>query len=69
MTRTRRPRGLIRYDSLNGLAGRPTRWLRPRTIAYAVLLAIGGAAALGIRQVVRRVQVRQKAGRKAGARK
>ena len=33
------------------------------------LAAIGGAAALGIRQVVRRVQVRQKAGRKAGARK
>jgi polyferredoxin len=45
MTRLRRPRGLIRYDSLNGLAGRTTRWVRPRTIAYAVLLAIGGTAA------------------------
>ena len=45
MTRLHRPRGLVRYDSLNGLAGRATRWLRPRTIAYALLLAIGGAAA------------------------
>ena len=45
MTRLKRPRGLIRYDSLSGLAGRTTRWVRPRTIAYAVLLAIGAAVA------------------------
>jgi polyferredoxin len=45
MTRLCRPRGLIRYDSLNGFAGRTTRWLRSRTIAYAVLLAIGSTAA------------------------
>lgn len=45
MARLKRPAGLIRYDSLNGLAGRPTRWVRPRTIAYAVLLLIGGSVA------------------------
>jgi cytochrome c oxidase accessory protein FixG len=45
MARLKRPAGLIRYDSLNGLGGRPTRWVRPRTIAYAVLLLIGGSAA------------------------
>lgn len=45
MARLKRPAGLIRYDSLNGLAGRRTRWLRPRTIAYAVLLLVGGSAA------------------------
>jgi cytochrome c oxidase accessory protein FixG len=41
MTRLKRPRGLIRYDSLAGFAGGRTRWLRPRTILYAVLLALG----------------------------
>ncbi len=41
MTRIRKPRGLIRYDSQNAFAGRPTHWLRPRTILYGVLLLIG----------------------------
>jgi len=45
MTRLHRPRGLIRYDSLHGLGGRATRWVRPRTIAYAVLLSVGAAMA------------------------
>jgi cytochrome c oxidase accessory protein FixG len=45
MVRLRRPRGLIRYDSLAGLAGQGTRWLRPRTLLYGVLLAIGTAVA------------------------
>ncbi len=45
MTRLHRDRGLIRYDSLNGLAGRQTRWLRPRTFSYAVLLLVGCAVA------------------------
>jgi cytochrome c oxidase accessory protein FixG len=41
MTRLHRPRGLIRYDSQNGFARSPTRWIRPRTILYFVLLLIG----------------------------
>jgi cytochrome c oxidase accessory protein FixG len=32
------PRGLIRYDTQNGLAGLPRRILRPRTIVYGLLL-------------------------------
>ena len=45
MSRLDRPRGLIRYDSQNGFQGKPTRWLRPRTILYFVLLAIGAGVA------------------------
>ncbi len=45
MTRLHRPRGLIRYDSQNAFAGRTTRWLRPRTILYGVLLLIGASVA------------------------
>ncbi len=45
MVRLHRPKGLIRYDSLNGLAGKRTRWLRPRTAVYSVLLLIGVAVA------------------------
>lgn len=41
MTRTGRKTGLVRYDSLNGLEGRKTRWLRPRTLVYFALLCIG----------------------------
>jgi cytochrome c oxidase accessory protein FixG len=40
----RRP-GLVRYDSLAGFAGRAKRWVRPRTILYGVLLAIGASVA------------------------
>ena len=43
MTKVNRPTGLIRYDSLVGLAGEATRWLRPRTIVYGVLLMVGVA--------------------------
>jgi cytochrome c oxidase accessory protein FixG len=46
MDRTGRSRGLIRYDSLAGLSGRPTRWIRPRTVVYFALLLAGSAAAL-----------------------
>ncbi|NTX33467.1 cytochrome c oxidase accessory protein CcoG [Myxococcus sp. CA033] len=44
MDRVGRPRGLIRYDSLNGLAGQPRRTWRPRLVLYAVLLlaSVGG---------------------------
>jgi cytochrome c oxidase accessory protein FixG len=45
MMKIRRPAGLIRYDSLHGLTGGRTRWLRPRTIAYGVLLLIGAVVA------------------------
>ena len=38
MDKLGRPRGLIRYDSLNGLAGQPTRVLRPRLFIYGALL-------------------------------
>ena len=43
MTRLGRPRGLIRYDSQAGFARRRTRWVRPRTVMYFVLLMIGAA--------------------------
>ena len=45
MTKIGRPRGLVRYDSLTAFAGGVTRWLRPRTLAYAVLMLIGAAVA------------------------
>jgi len=45
MTRLGRPRGLIRYDSLNGLAGRARRLLRPRIVVYSILLFAGAGAA------------------------
>ncbi|HLP10180.1 MAG TPA: cytochrome c oxidase accessory protein CcoG [Opitutaceae bacterium] len=48
MTRLHKPRGLIRYDSLTNFAGGRTRWIRPRTILYALLLAIGSAVTLAV---------------------
>ncbi len=45
MTRLKRRRGLIRYDSLTGLAGGRTQWLRARTIVYSVLLLVGAGVA------------------------
>ncbi len=41
MTRLARPRGLIRYDSPNGLAGKARRIVRPRVVLYTALLAVG----------------------------
>jgi cytochrome c oxidase accessory protein FixG len=41
MDKLKRPRGLIRYDSLRGLRGEPRRILRPRLYVYTVLLVIG----------------------------
>ncbi|WP_338864431.1 cytochrome c oxidase accessory protein CcoG [Myxococcus stipitatus] len=40
MDRVGRPRGLIRYDSLNGLAGKPRRMWRPRLALYGALLVV-----------------------------
>lgn len=45
MARLGKPRGLIRYDSQSGFAGRATRWLRPRTWLYLALLCMGAVAA------------------------
>jgi cytochrome c oxidase accessory protein FixG len=45
MTRVKRPTGLIRYDSFAGLTGRATRWIRPRTVLYGILLCVGVAVA------------------------
>ena len=45
MERIGKPRGLIRYDSQNGFQGRRTRWVRPRTILYFILLLIGAGVA------------------------
>ncbi|MCY1020982.1 cytochrome c oxidase accessory protein CcoG [Pyxidicoccus sp. MSG2] len=38
MDKVGRPRGLIRYDSLNGLDGKPRRVLRPRLVLYGALM-------------------------------
>ncbi|MCH8474118.1 MAG: cytochrome c oxidase accessory protein CcoG [Opitutales bacterium] len=43
MDRVKRPRGLVRYDSLNGLAGKARRILRPRTFLYTALFLLGAA--------------------------
>lgn len=37
--------GLIRYDSLQGLAKKETRWIRPRTVLYGFFLALGAGVA------------------------
>ncbi len=41
MDRLGRPRGLIRYDSLDGLSGKARRVLRPRLVMYTALMAVG----------------------------
>ncbi len=43
MVKLERPKGLIRYDSMKGLSGDRTRWIRPRTILYSGLLLLGTA--------------------------
>jgi cytochrome c oxidase accessory protein FixG len=51
MDKLDRPRGLIRYDSQNGLAGKKRRVMRPRVVLYTALLVVGmGAAALAARK-------------------
>ncbi|TLD70805.1 cytochrome c oxidase accessory protein CcoG [Phragmitibacter flavus] len=41
MIRLKRPTGLVRFDSMVGLQGGKTRYLRPRTLLYTVFFAIG----------------------------
>ncbi len=43
MAKVNRPTRLIRYDSLNGLRGGKTRFLRPRIYVYAILFLLGAA--------------------------
>lgn len=45
MAKVGRPKGLIRYDSQNGLAGNARRIVRPRLIIYTGLLVVGMIAA------------------------
>ena len=45
MTRVHKPKGLIRYDSQTRFDGGVTRWIRPRTILYGILLLIGACVA------------------------
>jgi len=47
MDRLHRPRGLVRYDSLNGLRGGKTKILRPRVYLYTALM-IAGVLAFGL---------------------
>ena len=53
MTRLKRPLGLIRYDSQTAFAGKPTRWLRPRTLLYGALLLVGASVAAWALSTVR----------------
>jgi hypothetical protein len=46
MDKLGRARGLVRYDSLEGLAGRPRAIVRPRLLAYTALLIVGAVVAL-----------------------
>ena len=45
MTQLKRPRGLIRYDSMRALNGGKTRFLRPRVLVYGVLMLVGATVA------------------------
>ncbi len=44
MAKVNRPKGLIRYDSLNAFAGKKRRILRPRIFLYFILMLVGAAA-------------------------
>jgi cytochrome c oxidase accessory protein FixG len=41
MAKVDRAPGLVRYDSMQGLAGKKTRYLRPRTLVYTVFALMG----------------------------
>jgi cytochrome c oxidase accessory protein FixG len=45
MDKLDRDRGLVRYDSQDGLAGKPRRVVRPRIVLYSVLLVVGAVVA------------------------
>lgn len=43
MTKLDRPKGLVRYDSYNGLEGKTKKIFRPRILAYFALMLLGAA--------------------------
>ncbi|MEI8313213.1 MAG: cytochrome c oxidase accessory protein CcoG, partial [Verrucomicrobiota bacterium] len=45
--------GLVRHDSMNSLAGRPTRFLRPRLFLYFFLMLVGAGVFLFATQQVK----------------
>ena len=45
MDKVERPRGLVRYDSTNGLAGKPRKLVRARLALYGVLGLVGAVVA------------------------
>ncbi|MDR2982144.1 MAG: cytochrome c oxidase accessory protein CcoG [Puniceicoccales bacterium] len=45
MDKLKRPRGLIRYDSMHALDGNKTRFFRPRIVIYGILMLIGAVVA------------------------
>ncbi|MFV0337050.1 MAG: cytochrome c oxidase accessory protein CcoG [Chthoniobacterales bacterium] len=47
MTKLKRPLGLIRYDSLNGLEGKKRQIVRPRILVYTALMLLGAGLVLG----------------------
>ena len=49
--------GLVRHDSMNSLAGKPGRFLRPRLFIYFALMMIGGGVFLFATQQVKPVIV------------
>lgn len=55
MTKLGRKRGLVRYDSLNGLSGQKRRFLRPRVFIYSFLILVGATvmtlSAMSLRSV------------------
>ncbi len=44
MQKLERPKGLIRYGSLNALQGNKTRFVRSRTIIYTMVMLVGASA-------------------------
>lgn len=57
MSKLGRPRGLVRYDSQNGFAGKARRFFRPRILLYTGLLLLGAAATTGALSTLRPVTV------------
>jgi cytochrome c oxidase accessory protein FixG len=53
MDKMKRPRGLVRYDSMTAFAGGRTRWVRARILVYAGLLAVGAIVAAWALSTVR----------------
>jgi len=57
MTKLDRPRGLVRYDSLDGFAGKVRRILRPRIVLYTALMLLGAVAMTASLSTLRPVTV------------